>query len=86
MDKETLDLVQGKKYFDKEGNEKTQWIKIGKLFTKMGIPSSMKLDCYPIPDKEGEVWVKIFPKDYKSVDQANGFDSSNATLESDIAF
>ena len=45
METETLDLVQGKKYFDKEGMEKTQWIKIGKLFTKMGIPSSMKLDC-----------------------------------------
>ena len=34
METETLDLVQGKKYFDKEGMEKTQWIKIGKLFTK----------------------------------------------------
>ena len=86
MDKETLDLVQAKNYTDKEGNEKTQWIKIGKLFTKMGVPSSMKLDCYPIPDDKGEVWLKIFPKDYKAVDQANGFDSSDATLETDIAF
>jgi hypothetical protein len=43
----------------------------------------MKLDCYPIPDDKGEVWVKIFPKDYKAVDKDNGFD--NATLESDIA-
>ena len=83
METETLDLVQGKKYFDKEGMENTQWIKIGKLFTKMGIPSSKKLDCYPIPDEKCEGWVKIFPKDYKAVDKYNGFD--NATLESDIA-
>ena len=86
MEKETLDVVQAKNSTDKEGNEKTQWIKVGKLFTKMGVPSSMKLDCYPIPDDKGEVWLKIFPKDYKAVDQANGFDSSDATLESDIAF
>ena len=52
----------------------------------MGIPSSMKLDCYPIPDDKGEVWLKIFPKDYKAVDQQNGFTSEDATLESDIAF
>jgi len=83
METETLDLVQAKKYFDKEGMEKTQWIKVGKMFTKMGVPSSVKLDCYPIPDEKGEVWVKIFPKDYKAVDKENGFD--NATLESDIA-
>ena len=38
MDKKTLNLVQGKKYF-LNGVEKTQWIKIGKLFTKMDIPS-----------------------------------------------
>ena len=48
MDKKTLNLVQGKKYF-LNGVEKTQWIKIGKLFTKMDIPSSVKLDALPLP-------------------------------------
>ena len=64
METETLDLVQGKKYFDKEGMEKTQWIKIGKRFTKMGIASSMKLDCYPIPDDKGAITVEgmIMPR------------------------
>ena len=79
METETLNLTQAKKYIDKEGMEQTQWIRIGKLFTKMGIPSSIKLDCYPIPDEKGEVWLKVFPKDNKD----NNFE--NATLESDIA-
>ena len=79
MDKKTLNLVQGKKYL-LNGVEKTQWIKIGKLFTKMDIPSSVKLDALPLPDEKGEVWLKVFPEDRKE----EVLDTSNATLDNDL--
>ena len=79
MDKKTYNLVQGKKYF-LNGEEKTQWIKIGILLTRMDIPSSVKLDALPLPDDKGEVWLKVFPEDRKE----EVFDTSNATLDNDL--
>ena len=79
MDKKTYNLVQGKKYF-LNGEEKTQWIKIGILLTRMDIPSSVKLDALPLPDEKGEVWLKVFPEDRKE----EVLDTSNATLDNDL--
>jgi len=86
MDKKTYNLVQGKKYF-LNGEEKTQWIKIGKLFTKMDIPSSVKLDALPLPDDKGEVWLKVFPEDFldkQAFKKEEVIDTSDATLENDL--
>ena len=86
MDKQTLNLVQGKKYL-LNGVEKTQWIKIGKLFTKMDIPTTVKLDALPLPDDKGEVWLKLFPEDFldkQAYKKEEVLDTSNATLENDL--
>ena len=85
MDKKTYNLVQGKKYF-LNGEEKTQWIKIGILLTRMDIPSSVKLDALPIADEKGEVWLKAFPEDFldKEAYKKEGIDTSNATLDNDL--
>ena len=86
MDKKTYNLVQGKKYF-LNGEEKTQWIKIGILLTKMDIPSSVKLDALPIADEKGEVWLRVFPEDFldkQAYKKEEGIDTTNATLENDL--
>ena len=46
MDNKTLDVVQAKKYTNKNGEEKTQWLKIGKCFTKMDLVSGNLQLCH----------------------------------------
>jgi len=49
----------------KEG--KTIWVKIGAAWSsKAGDGYSVKLDALPLPNKDGEVWVKLFPPKEKS--------------------
>ena len=87
MDNKTLDVVQAKKYTNKNGEEKTQWLKIGKCFTKMDLVSGIKLDVMPLPDEKGEVWLKVFPKDEKSEQQnAHTTAQGEDTLEADVPF
>ena len=61
--KKSYDVVQGKQ---KPNMDKTQWIKVGKAFEKEGVISSMVLDVLPIPNDQGEIWLRVFeskPKD-----------------------
>jgi len=55
------DVSQGTKYL-KDGEEKTRWQKLGVAFEKDGRITSVKLEALPIPNKEGEIWLNIFPK------------------------
>lgn len=55
-------------YQDSEGNEKTRWKNVGvKIVTDKG--EFVKLDCYPLPNIEGEVWLTLFPKKEKPAQQ-----------------
>ncbi len=51
------DLCTGRE--DKDG--KTRWTKIGVMFpAKSGEGFAIKLEALPLPNKDGEVWVKAF--------------------------
>jgi hypothetical protein len=39
---------------------KTYWTRIGSFFEGDGGKRSIKLDCLPLPNKEGEVWLQVF--------------------------
>ena len=55
------DVVQGTKY-QKDGEEKTRWQKMGVAFEKEGKNLRLKLNSLPIADKNGEVWLNLFEK------------------------
>ena len=42
--------------------QKTRWQRLGVAFEKEGRITSVKLEALPIPNKEGEIWLNIFPK------------------------
>lgn len=51
------DLCTGRE--DRDG--KTRWTKIGVMFpAKSGEGFAIKLEALPLPNKDGEVWVKAF--------------------------
>ena len=44
------------------GKEKTYWLKIGMMVpSKDGAGFSLKLDALPLPDRDGNIWLKISP-------------------------
>ena len=46
--KNIRDLCIAEKYTDKQGNEKTSWRKIGRLFIKEGGKISLKMEATPL--------------------------------------
>ena len=61
---ERLDAVVGRKYTNRQGEEKTSWTRIGTLFIADDGKRSLKLDALPLPNDKGEVWISFFePKD-----------------------
>lgn len=63
-------VVAGRKYITKNGEEKTRWVNVGKLFIKDDGHFSLKLEDYINPgafkNEKGEVWLNVFdekPKD-----------------------
>ena len=52
-------VVQGKDI----GKEKPLWLRIGTAFEKEGKPLSIKLDVLPLPNKDGDVWLRLFEDD-----------------------
>lgn len=46
--KNIRDLCIAEKYTDKQGNEKTSWRKIGRLFIKEGGKISLKMEAIPV--------------------------------------
>lgn len=54
------DVCTGRKYKDAQGQEKTKYTKIGAWFENDQGQLSAKLEALPIPDQNGECWIKLF--------------------------
>ena len=84
MDKKRYKLVQTRTW-EQNGEKKKKYVTVGSLNTKIGIPTSLVLDAYPLPNEKGEVWVNIYEYDDKDFNQRDEvLDTSNATLENDL--
>lgn len=61
-----FDLIVGKDVKSQDGSTKTYWTRVGTMFESKGNMGgyTIKLDSYPLPNAQGEVWVKaVIPKD-----------------------
>lgn len=53
--------------YKKDGEDKNRYLTIGTLFQRLDDNENptnkmvMKLDTYPLPNENGEVWVNIYP-------------------------
>lgn len=60
------DIVAGKKYITKNGEEKTRWTTVGQLFIKDDGKMTVKFAEYINPmafaNEKGEVWFNVFDK------------------------
>lgn len=60
------DIVAGKKYITKNGEEKTRWTTVGQLFIKDDGKMTVKFAEYINPmafcNDKGEVWFNVFDK------------------------
>lgn len=60
------DIVAGKKYITKNGEEKTRWTTVGQLFIKDDGKMTVKFNEYINPmafcNNKGEVWFNVFDK------------------------
>ena len=84
MDKKRYKLVQTRTW-EQNGEKKKKYVTVGSLNTIIGVPKSLVLDSYPLPNEKGEVWVNIYEYDDKDFNQRDeGIDTSNATLENDL--
>lgn len=54
------DVCTGRKYKDQQGQDKTKYTKIGAWFENDQGQLSVKLDALPMPDENGECWLKLF--------------------------
>ena len=54
------DACTGRRYQDRDGNDKTAWTRIGTMFVKDDGKMSVKFDALPLPNDKGEVWVTFF--------------------------
>jgi len=52
------DICTGRKY-QKNGEEKMAWTKVGTLIEKDG-KQYVKLEAYPLPNADGEVFLSVF--------------------------
>lgn len=59
-------VVSGRPY-EKDGQKKTAWTKHGVLIEKDG-KQFIKLESYPLPNENGEVWLSVFEQENKSQD------------------
>tara|TARA_Y100000114_G_scaffold152045_1_gene169744 strand:- start:694 stop:984 length:291 start_codon:yes stop_codon:yes gene_type:complete len=84
MDKKRYKLVQTRTW-EQNGEKKKKYVTVGSLNTIIGVPKSLVLDAYPLPNEKGEVWVNIYEYDEKDFNQRDEvIDTSNATLENDL--
>ena len=58
------DLITGKEVVT-NGEKKTYWTRVGTMFnSKKDDGFVIKLDAYPLPNKEGDIWIKAaIPRD-----------------------
>ena len=62
MSKVVSRVVQKTGEFEnKEGEKKNSYVDLGVIFENDKGYQSMKLNALPLPNKDGEVWVNIFP-------------------------
>ena len=72
------DIVSGRKYTDRNGQEKTQWTNVGTLIEKDG-KQYVKLKCYPLPNEQGEVFLSVFEqRDQTSSNQSGASGGSSS--------
>lgn len=82
---EIKNIVAGKRFISKTGEEKTQWTNVGALFIKDDGTMSVKFNGFINPlafaNEKGEVWFNVFDKDKKtdknSPKTSNSFDNHN---------
>lgn len=56
------DICTGRDYTDRDGNPKTAWTRIGMMVpAKTGEGFAIKLEALPLPNRDGDVWIKAFP-------------------------
>ena len=64
---EIKNIVAGKRFISKTGEEKTQWTNVGALFIKDDGTMSVKFNGFINPlafaNDKGEVWFNVFDKD-----------------------
>ena len=63
-----FDVVQPKETdkLDDSGKPVTRWQNLGIAFYKEGKITGIKLEALPVPDKNGEIWIRLFEKKEKS--------------------
>ena len=66
---ELKDICVGRKYTDKDGQEKTKWTTIGTMFINSDGKMSMKLDMVPTNWDGGAMVFDRKPKDAPQVQQ-----------------
>lgn len=54
------DVCIGRRYKDQQGLDKTKYTKIGAWFENDQGQLSVKLDALPMPDENGDCWLKLF--------------------------
>lgn len=87
------DVCTGRKYTTNQGQEKTAWNNIGRLFVKDDGKMSIKLEALPLPNEKGEVWLSVFepkPKDAHQTPhnaaKANAYQAPAAALDDEVPF
>tara|TARA_Y100001938_G_scaffold87847_1_gene120346 strand:+ start:102 stop:344 length:243 start_codon:yes stop_codon:yes gene_type:complete len=63
-----MNVVQAKEV---DGRDKPVWLKHGVAFEKNG-KISIKLESLPLPNKDGEVWLRLFDQDEARRGSVNG--------------
>ncbi|MEM1001254.1 MAG: hypothetical protein AAGH46_01235 [Bacteroidota bacterium] len=48
-------------YTDKDNNEKGRYLEVGVVIEHKDGNQTMKLNCYPLPNEKGEIWLNLFP-------------------------
>ena len=54
----------------KKSGDRTNWINVGAAF-KREDKFSMKLDTYPIPNENGEVWLQLYERTEDGISKEN---------------
>ena len=57
------------KFEDNEGNKKYSTINVGIVLEDESGRLSMKLNAYPLPNSNGEVWLNLYEKDKEPKEQ-----------------
>lgn len=83
------DIVAGKKYITKNGEEKTRWTSVGQLFIKDDGRMTVKFQEYINPmafcNEKGEVWFNVFDKKEKEGTDRKEADPLPAKMDTNSA-